>query len=263
MNDTTLFFTDAHVEAEEDLRRFQALGNFIVEQRPTNIVQGGDFLSLDSLSFYDRNKRGKMEGRRFKKELDTGREAVNALMEPLNTLQSKLKMGKRKIYDPKRYWLLGNHEDRFYRYLEGNPELIGVVSITEGIGVEENGWEVIPYREYVYINGVGFTHVPMNGLNKPIGGVYALRKAALGHAQSIVYGHSHKLAYVTESRKGIVDEKTAVLNVGGFFEGVPEYAIGSDAVPNWWMGVVMINHRQGMNWDFQTISLETLLEEYL
>ena len=53
---TTLVIPDAHDGPEYNKDRFEALGNFIVENKPDNIVQIGDFMNLDSINFFDNNK---------------------------------------------------------------------------------------------------------------------------------------------------------------------------------------------------------------
>lgn len=262
-NETTLVVGDCHVEQDEDLTRFRALGNYIVEQQPENIVIIGDFLSLDSLSAWDRNKRAVMEGRRFGLELKHAAKALDLMELPTKLYNKRKKKIKHKQYRPNRIFISGNHEDRWFRYLDQHAELIDVIDIWKEIGLYKYGWKVTPYREYIYLNGVGFTHVPMNGINKPVGGVTALRKAATEHANSVVYGHSHKLGLETFTHHGKNERQIMSLNVGCFFEGVPQYAKGSLLSKDWWRGVIMLRH---LNDDglinVSAIDMQTLLNEY-
>ncbi len=48
---------DPHCEPGVSNRRFAALGNLIVAERPDTVVCIGDFGSFDSLSSYDRGKK--------------------------------------------------------------------------------------------------------------------------------------------------------------------------------------------------------------
>ena len=262
MNKTTLVIGDSHVEANEDLRRFDALGNFIVDKLPDNIVQIGDFLSLDSLSNWDLNKRAKMEGRRFSAELKAGRKAVDKIMKPMDKLQESQRKNRKKIYTPNLISFMGNHEDRWYRYLDTHPELIDVVDVYKAVGFEKYGWRKVNYREYLELEGVFFTHVPMNGVNKPISGLTVMRQAAQSHAKSVVFGHIHRLAMETNTRHGDEGHQIMAVNVGCFFEGIPEYAKGSITSKDWWKGLVMLEHYAPGKFDIQTYNLERLLEVY-
>lgn len=259
---TTLVVGDPHVGDNDNLRRFDILGQYIVDTQPDNIVIMGDFLDLDSLSDYDKNKRAKMEGRRFRKELDTGREAMDRMMSALSKYQKHQRKNKKKVYSPRKIYLIGNHEDRWERYSDTHAEMKDVVDIYEEIGLYKYKWEVVPYRKYYYISGIGFTHVPMNGLNKPVGGVTALRKATLEHDSSVVYGHSHQFGIETFTRRGS-DNQVMAINVGCYFEGIPSYADGSLLSEDWWRGLVVLHHVEEGKVDVSTISLETLLATYI
>lgn len=259
---TTLCIGDSHVEANEDLRRFDVLGELIADKQPDTIINMGDFLSLDSLSAWDMNKRAKMEGRRFAEELESGREAVSKMMGPVAHLRREQRNRKKKVYNPKMITLLGNHEDRWYRYLDTHPELIDVVDIFKAVGFEHYGWESIAYREYAYVNGVAFTHIPMNGINQPISGQSIMNTAARTHDQSVVFGHTHRFAVSSDTRHGEQAQQIIALNVGCYFEGVPDYAKGSSASKDWWRGVVMLDHYEEGLFDIRAYRMENLFREY-
>ena len=77
MRERTIVVGDPHTEPGDDLRRFKALSNFLVAQQPDNIVFIGDYLTLDSLSGYDKNKPGKIENRRLNTELSVGKAGID------------------------------------------------------------------------------------------------------------------------------------------------------------------------------------------
>ena len=143
--ETTLVIGDAHSEPGHHDKRFQALGNFIVDNKPDNIVQIGDFLSLDSINFFDNNNPLIKEGRRLKDDIDKGVKSYIAMMQPIYDLWDKQTRWKTKKYSPNLYWLLGNHEVRTYRYTQDKPELflrktlwdvrkmVGLLLITESM----------------------------------------------------------------------------------------------------------------------------------
>lgn len=261
---TTLVIGDSHVEANDpDLNRFTAVGNLIAEERFDNVIQIGDFLSLDSLSAWDLRKSAKMEGRRFSEELTAGKEAVDRIMTPIYELQDKQRISKKRVYRPKLYSCIGNHEDRWDRYLETKPELLNVVDPYESVGFEDHGWVKVPYREYIYIEGVGFTHAPMNGNNQPASGVSLLNNASKDHQSSVVFGHTHSIGLKTHTRHGDNCAMVTALNVGCFFNEIPEYAQGSITSKNWWSGVFILEHYGEGLFDFRSYKLERLMENYL
>jgi len=264
LNKTTLVIGDAHVESHDNLDRFEALGELIVDTLPDTIVQIGDFLSLDSLSAWDLNKRAKMEGRRLSEELKNGREAVERMMRPLARLRANQREMKKKIYNPRKIAILGNHEDRLYRYLDTHPELIDVVDPFRSIGFERYGWERVDYRDYIYVEGVAFTHTPMNGMNRPISGNNIMSMAAKGHTTSVIFGHTHKFQIGTDTRHGNGARQTMAINCGCYFEGVPEYARGSSASKDWWRGILILEHDEFENGIFgiKAIRMEQLMGRY-
>jgi len=258
----TLVIGDCHVESDDDLTRFHALGLYIKDLKPENIVQIGDFLSIDSLSAWDKNKRLKMEGRRFQHELDHAREAVDLMMGPVVTENLRRKGINKKLYKPRMIALDGNHEDRWYRYLDSNPELLGVVDLDKSVGWHAYGWERVSYREYATIEGVEFTHAPMNGMNQPLGGVYIAHRAAVAHVRPVVFGHTHRLLLGSYTAHGEHAQQVQTVNVGCFFPGVPDYARGSIASKDWWKGLVILDHYDECKFDISTYRMDQLIKDY-
>ena len=101
-----LVIGDAHVTNNQSLRRFDWLSGLIASTAFTHVVVMGDFLTLNSLSAWDRDKRLLMEGRRFYKEIDAGNEALDKITSNI----------------PNKIFIEGNHEDRLPRYIQHHPE---------------------------------------------------------------------------------------------------------------------------------------------
>ena len=138
-----------------------------------------------------------------------------------------------------------------------------MIDIYKEIGVYDYGWELIKYRKYAYVGNVGFTHVPMNGINMPVGGVYANRRVLESHDHDVVYGHSHQLRIDTFKRRGPNSKQIMAINAGCFFEGNFEYSEGSLLSEDWWRGVLILDHQRDGSVDVHTKKLDTLLREYL
>ena len=60
---------DAHVTNGQNLRRFNWLNNYLNDNPPDYLVYIGDYLTLNSLSAWDRDKRKLMEDRRYFRDI--------------------------------------------------------------------------------------------------------------------------------------------------------------------------------------------------
>lgn len=105
-----LVIGDAHVEQDQDLRRFDVLGKFIVEQRPEAIVSIGDFMEMACLSAWDADKRLKMEGLRYQKEIEAGNQALDLIDDKINAYNERQSENKKRQYNPQKVYVEGNHE---------------------------------------------------------------------------------------------------------------------------------------------------------
>ncbi len=243
-----LVIGDSHIDETQDLRRFAAAGNLIGAERPDYVISIGDFLSFNCLSEWDKNNRKTMEGKRYHKEVLAGAEAVKLL---------KKKYKPTKTYSANWVFIEGNHEYRLPRYLNQYPVFDGSVNIQEDLGITD--WQWVPYKTVLRINGVGFTHIPINGLGRPIGNPNVATKAVKLFDHSVVFGHTHTLDHAAEHRHGGAHLHQA-LGVGCFFEHVDEYAMGSKT--DYWRGLVMMDIYGQNRFDFRTIAMSQLLKQY-
>lgn len=256
---------DAHIEQGDDLLRFRALANFIEVHRPSQIILGGDFLTLDSMSAWDLNSRAAMEGRRLKAELDKGLEAIQRIDNAIRNVQEFQRKSKKRIYNPVKVFLKGNHEDRLDRYLSTKPEIHGLIAVEEHLKLDKRGYLVIPYKEYYHDKGIAYTHAPINGSGKAYNGAAASThdNIAKAHDTSVVWFHSHKLKIDYFARMGADSKQMCIINAGCFFEDIPQYAKGSTDAINWWRGVLLLDHYEDDSFDIQTIRMSMLKGNYL
>lgn len=255
-----LVIGDAHVDDTQDLSRFTALGRMIVDTQPEYIVIIGDFLSMNCLSDWDRNKRLVMEKKRYQLEIDAGNKALDEMFRFVEEINRKNRKSKKSAYSPKLIYIMGNHEDRLLRYLEKDPTFLGTVSIEANLKLKERGFEVIPYKDVWEINGVSFTHIPISSGGKAISNPTVVQKALKLFSGSVVFGHTHTLDHAAEHRHGSRHLSQA-LCVGCFFEHVDEYAVGSKT--DYWRGLVTLNLYSEGRFDFSTTSMSQLKEKYL
>lgn len=235
---------DAHVTNNQSLRRFKWMNDYMERSNPNYVVFIGDFLTLNSLSAWDRDKRLLMEQRRYFKEIDAGNQALDYLHFPKET---------RVIF------LEGNHEDRLTRYLNYHPEFAeGDISIPNQLRLNERGFKWIPYRSYFILNGIHFTHIPF-GTIREVTGVDICSKVQQVTVNTTVFGHTHRLHTACVHKHG-QKHLQQILNVGCFFEEEEEYVQGR--VTNYWKGLVELNNYDFGRFDINTISMGRLEREY-
>ena len=247
MTKRVLTIGDSHVSAgDTDLDRFSSISKHIVTTRPDIIVMMGDFMTMDCLSAWDRNKRLKMEGRRYANDIAAGQEALSILFKDYDRLNKKLKKQKKRPYRPEIYYLQGNHEERLDRYLEIDPTFQGHVSIYNDLNLADRGISWIPYRTYLDIDGVGFTHIPHTAMG-PIGSsglqVSVCKKALQYVDGDVVFGHTHKLE--VGHRTMVRGDQSMAINVGNFLSSDgEEYMEGR--LSDWWSGIVELEIDSGI-----------------
>lgn len=248
---------DSHVDDEQDLGRFDLAGEFILHTRPEYIVSIGDFLTLNCLSAWDMNKRKNMEGRRYSLEVAAGNEALDRLMAPTVKYNKSRKKQKKSQYNPTWVYVEGNHENRLSRYLEQDPTFEGTVGIEKDLRLKERGWVFVPYREYFYIDDVGFTHVPHNKTS-PISGVDITRKAQSVGVKSVVFGHTHE-QHLSHVHKEGMPHLQDTYNCGCFFDKKEDYAHGK--VTNYWRGLSLLHIWKEGRFDVEAWSMGRLERE--
>ena len=241
-----LVIGDAHVTNSQSLRRFQWLSSYLTKVPGFDyIIIIGDFLTLSSLSAWDRDKRLLMEGRRLSKEIEAGNAALDLIEQ--NAKGAKL------------IFIEGNHEYRLRRYIETHPELASdSFTVPSLLALGQRGWEWIPYRSYKELGGIHFTHIPF-GKAKEISGKDICSKAELVTIGSTVFGHTHELHTSCVHKHGM-QHLQQILNVGCFFEQDEEYVEGK--MTNYWRGIVELTNYSYGRFDLNTISMSHLRDIY-
>lgn len=171
-----LVIPDGQVKDDVPLEHWVWIGKYIAEKRPDAIINIGDFADMPSLSSYNVGKKS-FEGRRYKKDIDASRRAMDLLMNEVS---------KAPGYNPIKKLTIGNHEQRIERAIENDSKLDGLISIDD-LGYEGYGWDVIPFLRPVKIDGIEYVHYVTSGvMERPAGSaVVALRERQC----SVVQGH--------------------------------------------------------------------------
>lgn len=231
----------------------RAIGHFICDKKPDVIVHLGDHADMPSLSSYDVGKKS-FEGRRYKADIEAAREGMAALLAPIDELNGRQRANGKKLYKPRKVFLLGNHEQRINRAVENDPKLEGVLSIND-LGYEDN-WEVHPFLEVVVINGVAFSHYFTSGL---LGRPVSSASACLSRKHmSCIQGHQQGKQIATGYRADGVPVTCII--AGSCYEHDEDY-LGPQGNKHW-RGVVMLHEVNDGAFDEMFVSLNYLTSKY-
>lgn len=169
-----------------DKSRFEWLGAFCNEHGVSRVVQTGDWWTMDCFSSH--TDRATFEGfgkPTFEQDRESFHASQRAFHKGLDGLKPKLDV------------TLGNHEVRAWRYTNAHPDGVSYSTLVEE-AFAQWGWRTTPYGEFRIIGGVGFTHVPFNGLGRPLAQGQRANKAML----DIVHGDDHRTLMLTDHKSG-------------------------------------------------------------
>lgn len=165
---------DCHVPYE-DKAAFALMLEAGRRLKPDTVVLLGDFADFYSVSSHSKNPERASD---LAFEVDKVKERLRELK----------KLGARR-----HIYIEGNHEDRLSRYLcDRAPELFGSVKLAEVLGLQELGFEFVPYRKAVRVGKLHLTHDVGNA------GPQAHAKASNLYGGNVVIGHTHRLAYAVQ-----------------------------------------------------------------
>lgn len=252
---THLVLPDVQAKPGNDFKFLTAIGNYIVKKKPDVIINIGDFADMESLSSWDVGKKS-FEGRRYVNDIKAAKEAMSALLTPINNFNDHARKHGKKQYRPRMVLTLGNHEERINRAVSSDPKLDGVLSMDD-LRYKEQGWEVYDFREVVVIDGVAYSHYFVTGVaGRPAGTAAAqLRKTNM----SSVAGHQQgkQIAYATRA-----DGKTITsIIAGSCYEHEEEY-MGPQGNRHY-RGLVVLHEVKEGAFDEMWVSLDYLKKKYL
>jgi hypothetical protein len=249
-----LVIPDIQAKPGVDLSHLEWCGKYIADKRPDVIVNLGDTFDMESLSSYDKGKLS-AEGRRFKDDLEAGKKALRLLLAPLKELQEKQRNDRKKVYNPRLVFCMGNHEERADRVASLNPEFAGYIG-SDLLGIDED-WEVYGFLQPVEIDGIFFVHYlanPMTG--RPYSGTAMNQLKTVG--RSFVVGHKQVLDIAI---RPTLDGKHQIgIVAGAFYQHDEDYK--GPTGNNHWRGIVMLNEVNDGYGDVMPISISYLKRKY-
>ncbi len=248
---------DAHAKPGVSNERFYWAGRWAGDMKPDVIVDMGDWADMMSLSSYDIGKKS-YEGRRYLKDIEAANSAREEFNRGVAVVNSELSARKKAQYKPEKFALGGNHcEGRITRVIEDDPKLEGLIGVRD-FRHEHYGWNYIPYRETVVIQGFTFCHYFASGvMGRPIGGEMPALSIIRKQFTSCVSAHNHLFDIAHRTRP---DGTRLWGVVAGCYLAADQYEdYAGPANKLWWRGLILL--RGCENGDFE--SLETVTVDQL
>ena len=249
-----LIIPDCQVRPGDDLSFLSWIGKYILDKKPDVVVQLGDFADMPSLSSYDVGKKS-YEGRTYKADIDVAYDAMWELFSSIKLYNKKQVLNKKKQYLPRLVLTLGNHEARITRAIELDRKLEGLISIND-LKYEEFGWEVIPFLEPIFIDGICYCHYLCSGaMGKPISAAHLIlqkkhNSCVVGHQQGRDVAYSHKADG---------SQITAIIAGSCYLHDENYLNVQTN---NHWRGVIMLNEVNNGVFDECFVSLNYLKRKY-
>ena len=253
---THIVIPDCQVKPGVPLDHLDWIGKYLLEfagKENVKVICLGDFADMESLSSYDKGKK-EMEGRRYALDIETANYGWELLNKPLVEYNRNRLATKHKQWWPERHVTLGNHEDRISRAISLDAKLEGTISESD-LNYERSGWEVHPFREVLWLDGVAYSHYFYNLMNgRPLGGQVEPRLKSIGH--TFTMGHQQTLLYgvryvAGKSQHGLV--------AGAAYLHDEDYLGPQQA---YWRGIVVCHQVEDGSYDPMMVSLDYLSRKY-
>lgn len=254
-----LVIPDVHCMPGVTTEHLSALGEYIAIEQPDTIVCLGDFADLDSLSSH--NTKLSFEGQRFHLDQKATLDGLDALFEPIHSLQRKQRRNKEKQYKPRTVMTLGNHENRINRLIHESPQLEEYIS-AESLGYERYFEEIVPFKHTVHIAGVVFTHYFSSGAKGyAIGHPNLAGKLAAKSHVSTVVGHDHGFDWSVAHRGDCGRHFACSAGYYGAPDWMPDYIPQTEFAR--WMAGVLVLRSVSQGWPsggFEWVTQERLMK---
>ena len=243
---------DAQVKKGVPIDHLLHIGKYIAEKKPDVIVNIGDFFDMPSLSSYDKGQKS-FEGRRYLDDIESGNLAMDLFMQPIRKEMKRLKRNKKKAWNPRFIYTMGNHENRITRAIEKDAVLEGVIGYKD-FSLKE--WEVYDFLEPVIVEGVAFAHYFTSGvMGRPVSSASALltkkhMSCVMGHVQD------RSIAYA---------KRADGVQMTGLFAGIcyqhDEEYLNSQTNGSW-AGIWMLHNVKDGAFDEMPVPLQYLKDKY-
>lgn len=222
VNNSILYVSDIHFPFQDKASVLIALED-AKDKRVNTVILGGDILDFYSLSRFDKEPN--------KENFIQSREMFWQFIDTINTMLPNAKV----------FWIEGNHENRFSKYmLLKAPEIFKVTEFSMRFlfDLRTLGVEYIDRKQFIKAGSLNIMHG--HEYKTVSQGVNPARGMFLRARNSVVFGHYHKTSEHTSA--DIRDNITSVYSVGCLCYLHPEYMPLND----WNSGFALIEiHKDG------------------
>ena len=249
-----LIIPDTQVKPDHSYEHLEWAGQYAADKKPDVIIHLGDHWDMPSLSNYDVGKKS-FEGRRYTEDVKAGIDAMKLFLKPIREEQARLRTNKKKQWNPRMVFILGNHEQRIERAVENDAKLENLMSYDD-LQLQELGWEVIPFLKPEVIDGIAYCHYFCSGvMGRPVTSARALLTKKM---MSCVQGHvqDRDIAYARRA-----DGK----NITGLFAGIyyqHDEGYLNPQTNGSWSGIWMLNEVHDGGFDELPVSINYLHKKY-
>ena len=151
--------------------------DFCKEFKPHGTIIGGDFINLDHVGRFSKNKPRLREGRRLKHDYALGNELLDIID---------------KFTQQKKVFLMGNHDMWLEQYLDEHPQIEGLIEMSQELRLVERGYDVIPENKVYKVGRARFAHGIYHNM-------YHARATVQVMGDNIFYGHCHDMQGFTQA----------------------------------------------------------------
>lgn len=250
---------DTQIRKGVDLTHLSHISEHIISERPDIIVCLGDWWDCPSLSVY--NSRLEGDGLRLADDLEAGWEGMDILISPIKEKSHKLKINKKKQWNPRLVFTVGNHDPqvRIPRLIGDNPVLEGYIEDDTTEKLKAMGWEVYDFGVPADVEGIKFSHYftnPHSAKGAPVGGNIDTMIKNVGF--SFVQGHNP----LVKMGKHYLGDNTCRIGIvaGSCYTHYETYK-GVQGNSHW-RGIVQLNNCRNGGGDILEYSLEYLKHRY-
>ena len=249
-----LVIPDTQCKPDNSFEHLEWAGNYAVKTKPDVIVHLGDHWDMSSLSVYDIGKKS-FEGRTYNHDVQAGNDAMDVFMKPIIEEQKRQKENKKKVWKPKKIFLIGNHEYRIDRAIESDRKLEGLIGYND-FNLKKHNWEVHNFLDVAIVNGIAYSHYFTSGvMGRPVSSPHLMLQKK---HMSCIMGH-------VQDRGISYSKKADGSSITGLFAGIfcqhdEEYL--NPQTNGSWSGIWMLNEVNNGSFDEMPVSINYLRKQY-
>ncbi len=249
-----LVIPDTQCKPGNSFDHLEWAGNYAVKTKPDVIVHLGDHWDMSSLSVYDIGKKS-FEGRTYNHDVQAGNDAMDVFMKPIIEEQKRQKENKKKVWKPKKVFLIGNHEYRIDRAIESDRKLEGLIGYND-FNLKKHNWEVHNFLDVAIVNGIAYSHYFTSGvMGRPVSSPHLMLQKK---HMSCIMGHVQDRG-ISYSKKADGSSITGLF-AGIFYQHDEEYL--NPQTNGSWSGIWMLNEVNNGSFDEMPVSINYLRKQY-